>query len=150
MATPSAIDKKTGKLQEQIAEALNDGSKTEFVKDLRRQLGEHLAQGAKKCPNCGYDPVGMLKTPGYFDARNQVDMPPVYEVGCVVCPPVYVKRDDGEERKLDGKKARVKRRSYSARGTSVEQAVERWNNEDFVEDTKFGLNVTPQEHARLD
>lgn len=152
MAKKETAEEAAAKLQEKIAAALGDESKVKFVKDLQKQLGEHLAEGSDRCKNCGHEVVGMLKTPSYWDARNSVQMPAVYEVGCVVCPPIYVKsdKDFAVDAKLDGKKAKVVRRSYSARGTSIEQARENWNAGNFVEDTKFGLNVIPDEHKRLE
>lgn len=119
------------------------------IKKVRGDLGEKLAEGAGDCPNCGYPPVGMLKTPSYFDQRNQVQMPDVFEIGCIVCPPVYVERADGEDRRLDGKPAKVKRRSYSARGITQAEAASKWNLGEFVEDLRLGVNVLPAEEARL-
>jgi hypothetical protein len=119
----------------------------EQIKKIRQDLGEHLAKGANDCENCGYPVVGMIKTPSYM--KDGLEVPPVYEIGCVICPPFYVASDEGEERNLDGKKAKVKRRSYSARAYSLDQAVEKWNAGDFVEDTRFGLNTTPDEEKRL-
>jgi predicted Zn-ribbon and HTH transcriptional regulator len=154
MAKADTAEQKASRMLEKIDEAVvaagSDPKKQEHVRNLRKQLGEHLADGADKCKNCGYEVVGMLKTPSYYDARNDVQMPAVWEVGCVICPPVYVESDRGVDAKLDGKKKKVVRRSYSARGTSIEQARDKWNNGEFVEDTKFGLNVAPGERARLE
>lgn len=161
MAKTETAESTAAKLQEKLGEAIEAAgevlsinpeflSKAEFVKKTRAQLGEHLAAGADKCKNCGHEVVGMLKTPAYFDTRNGVDMPAVWEIGCVVCPPVYVTSDKGTEVKLDGKKATVARRSYSARGTSIEQARENWNTGNFVEDTKLDLNMPEKERARVD
>lgn len=146
------LEAEAAKIQEKIDEARLDEGKVAFVKDLRRQLGEHLAEGTDNCKNCGHEVVGMLKTPSYFDSRQGIQVPPVYEVGCVICPPVYVKsdRDFAAPGKLDGKKGKFIRRSYSARGTSIERARENWNNGVFVEDAKFGLNIAPHEHKRLE
>lgn len=137
-------------LNTKIAAALEQG-KIDAVKKHRAELGEHLAAGAEKCKNCGYDPVGMLKTPGYYDEAKGVDVPPVYEVGCIFCPPVYVSvTEGGVKAKLDGKAANVKRRSLSARGTTPEAAVANWNAGRMVEDTRFGVNVSPDEARRLE
>jgi hypothetical protein len=77
--------------------------------------------------------MGMVKTPSNFNGG--VEVPAVYEVGCVYCDPVLV---DSPERgvivNLDGNERRVLRRSFSARGGSPEEAVKRWNQGDFVED----------------
>lgn len=137
------------KLEQDLAEVNVRDERLEQIKKVRRDLGEHLADGANDCKNCGYPPVGMIKTPSYYDPRNDVQMPPVFEVGCIICPPFYVTREDGEPRKLDGKKAKVKRRSYSARATTQEEAVQKWNSDQFVEDTKLELNIPAKERARL-
>jgi hypothetical protein len=70
------------------------------LKDLRQELSEVYSDGAKACPDCGNKPHGMKKGSG------------VYEVGCVVCDPY-------EE---DGNMV-----SFSARGESPEEAIEKWN-----------------------
>jgi len=146
------LEAKAAKMQEEIDEALLDESKVEFVKKIRKDLGEHLAEGTDKCKNCGHEVVGMLKTPTYFDSRVGIQVPAVWEVGCVICPPVYVAsdREFAAPAKLDGKKTKVVRRSYSARGTSIEEARDNWNAGNFVEDTKFGLNVRAEEKNRLE
>lgn len=152
MAKTETAEAKAEKLQEQIDKALKDEKDAAFVKKVRKDLGEHLAAGADRCPNCGHEVVGMLKTPSYFDPRAGVQIPAVYEIGCVICPPYYVKsdRDFARSGKLNGTKGKFVRRSYSARGTSIEQARENWNSGNFVEDTKFGLNVPQAEHAKLE
>jgi hypothetical protein len=136
----------TAKLQNEIKNALDEGQ-IEAIKKLRRELGEHLAAGANPCPNCGYDPVGMIKTPSY--EKDGLTVPAVIEVGCVICPPFYVEAEGGAEKTLDGKPATVKRRSYSARAYSQAEAAAKWNAQEFVEDLRFGLNTTPEEEARL-
>jgi hypothetical protein len=105
--------------------------------------------GAKACPNCGENPIAMLKTPSYYDNVRGVEVPPVYEVGCGYCLPYYIEHETGEERMLDGKKAKVRRRSYSARATTPVGAVENWNAGKMVEDTRFGINTSPDEEKRL-
>lgn len=146
------LEAEAAEIQKKIDAAREDEGKVAFVKDLRRQLGEHLAEGTDHCKNCGHEVVGMLKTPAYFDSRQGIEVPAVWEIGCVICPPIYVKsdRDFAAAGKLDGKKGKFVRRSYSARGTSIERARENWNNGVYVEDTKFGLNVRPDEHKRLE
>ncbi len=140
---------KEEKIAEKIEQAIADGQR-DLVKDLRRQLGEHLAAGAEKCGNCGHDVVGMLKTIAYYDEAKGIDVPPVYEVGCVICPPHYVEAENGVPGKLDGVETTVKRRSYSARATTPEQAVANWNAGKYIEDTRFGVNVRPEEAQRLE
>lgn len=134
------------KLQDKIAAALDEG-KLDAIKKHRRELGEHLADGAEPCQNCGYPPVGMIKTPSY--EKDGLTVPAVIEVGCVICPPFYVEAEGGEPMKLDGKAATVKRCSYSARAYSQAEAAAKWNAGEYVLDTRFGLNTTPAEEARL-
>ena len=139
------MNKAITKLQDKIASAL-DAGKVEAVKKHRRELGEALAEGAKDCPNCGYPPVGMVKTPSHV--RDGLEVPAVIEIGCIFCPPYYVEAEDGTDGTLDGKAAKIKRRSYSARAYSQADAVAKWNDQQYVEDTRFGLNTTPDEERR--
>ena len=140
-------EKAIATLQNKLETAL-DAGKLEAIKKLRSELGEALADGTEACPNCGYPPVGMIKTPSYT-TKDGVEMPAIIEVGCVICPPYYVEAEGGEERRLDGKKAKVKRRSYSARAVTQAQAAAKWNSQDYVEDLRFGVNTTPAEESRL-
>lgn len=139
---------KTETIEKKLAEALDEG-KIDAVKKHRKELGEALASGANACERCGYDPIGMLKTPGYYDESKGIDVAPVYEVGCIFCPPYYVEHETGQERTLDGKKAKVRRRSFSARANTPEEAVKNWNAGKYVEDLRFGINTSPEEERRL-
>lgn len=136
------------KIEGKLVAALEQG-KLDAVKKHRQELGEALAEGSDNCRRCGYPPVGMLKTPGYYDQIRGVDVPPIYEVGCIFCPPYYVESERGEARKLDGENAKVCRRSYSARASTPEGAVANWNAGKFVEDLRFGVNTTSDEEKRL-
>lgn len=129
--------------------AANDSATLDTIARLRKQFGEDLVKGAKKCGNCGYEVVGMLKTPGYYDGRRGVEMPPIYEVGCIVCFSYWVDADDGTEVKIDGKSRKIKRRSYSARAITPEGAVKNWNEGNYVEDDKLSQNMPGPELARL-
>lgn len=152
MAKTETAEVKAEKLHEQIDKALRDEKDAAYVKKVRKDLGEHLAEGTDRCKNCKNEVVGMLKTPSYFDPRQGIQVPAVWEVGCVICPPYYAKsdKDFAKPGKLNGTKGKFVRRSYSARGTSIEQARDNWNAGNFVEDTKFGLNVPIHEHVKLE
>jgi hypothetical protein len=78
----------------------------------------------------------MIKTPAYF--ANGVEVPAVYEVGCVFCPPYVVPNEDrGVVLMVKGEPQKVLRRSYSARATDPAEAVRKWNDGEWVEDTLF-------------
>lgn len=122
-------------------------SRLRQIAKVQGDLGTDLEPtGADPCPNCGYQPVGMIKTPSYM--KDGLEVPAVIEVGCIGCRPVYVKSESGVDGTLDGKEAKVARRSYSARAYSLSDAIEKWNARNFVEDTRFGLNTSPSEEAR--
>ncbi|MFN6965234.1 MAG: hypothetical protein ACK4S4_15920 [Pyrinomonadaceae bacterium] len=126
--------------------------KVRFADNIRTQLneknGRDMCPGAEPCPRCEILPVGMVKTPSYI--KDGVELPTLYEVGCVVCPPYLIEAEGGVEVKLDGKAATVKRRSFSARAYgSPEAAVEKWNAGDFVEDTHIDRNMPKSELARI-
>jgi len=106
------------------------------VSALNTELGEYIVRGANPC-ECKATPLGMLKTPGYFDQAKGVDVPAVWEVGCVYCNPVLVERDDGKALIIDDATKTVKRRSFSARATTPEEAVRKWNEKQWVEDFYF-------------
>jgi hypothetical protein len=114
------------------------------IKMLGRELDDYLTAEAKPCPNCGNKPMGMLKTPAYTD--RGVDYPNIWEIGCVFCPPFLVETDGGRRLKINGLVTPVKRRSYSARGFSVGEVTEKWNNDKYVEDFLFERipNFTPE------
>lgn len=95
------------------------------IKDLRIEQSACISAGAKAC-DCGKEPMGMIKSPAYFDSGQGMERPPIYEVGCIFCPQ-YLVDVDGEKR----------RRSVAARGFSPEDAVAKWNAGDWVVDTKF-------------
>lgn len=104
------------------------------VKTLTKELGEYLIQGADEC-ECKAVPMGMLKTPGYHN--KGLDVPPVWEVGCVHCAPFLVEREDGNSLVIDGVTKKVKRRSFSARAYTPAEAVRKWNEKEWVEDLDF-------------
>lgn len=94
------------------------------IRDLTTQLQDSLAKGANACPDgADHRVIGMLKRPGYYDGRLELDVPEQWEVGCIECPPVLVKREGG-----------VKRWSHSARGATPKEAVANWNEGKWVED----------------
>jgi hypothetical protein len=103
------------------------------IKALGRELDATISAGANPCTKCSAQPIGMLKTPAYT-TRDGVEMPAVFEVGCVHCPPFLVERENGKEVKIDGIVAKVRRRSFSARATSPAEAAKKWNEGNFVED----------------
>lgn len=103
---------------------------------LTKELGEYVIQGAENC-DCGAVPMGMLKTPAYYDQAKGLDVPPVWEVGCVYCPPFLVERDDGKVLLIEGETKVLKRRCLSARATTPKEAVRKWNAKEWVEDFQF-------------
>jgi len=105
------------------------------IKTLSKELDDFLTTGANPCSNCSKPPMGMLKTQAYND--RGVDYPNVLEVGCIHCPPILVEREDGKALIIEGERKVVKRRSYSARATTQEEVVRKWNNQVFVEDFLF-------------
>lgn len=104
---------------------------------LTNELGEYVIQGAEKCDDCGAVPMGMLKTPAYYDQAKGLDVPAVWEVGCVYCPPFLVEREDGKALIIEGETKTVKRRSLSARAITPQEAVRKWNAKEWVEDFYF-------------
>lgn len=106
------------------------------VKNLTVELDGYLTQGAAAC-DCENLPMGILKTPGYYDQAKGVDVPPVWEVGCVHCPPYLVERNTGKALVIDGTTKTVKRRSFSARALTAAEAVRKWNEKEWVEDFYF-------------
>ena len=106
------------------------------VTALNTELGEYLIQGAENC-DCGAVPMGMLKTPAYYDQAKGLDVPAVWEVGCVYCPPFLVEREDGKALIIEGQTKVVKRRSLSARAITPQEAVRKWNAKQCVEDFYF-------------
>lgn len=86
------------------------------IRALRKELSDLYSDGAKPCPKCGAEPIGM-------------DRATKFEVGCVVCPPYLVNE--------------TTRRSYSAHGRNPAEAVENWNAERFLEDDKIDLVPMP-------
>lgn len=106
------------------------------VKTFSKELDAYVSKGATDC-QCGNHPMGMLKTPAYYDQARGVDVPAVWEVGCVYCPPYLVEREVGQKLKVDGKMKTVMRRSVGARATTPTEAVRKWNEGEWVEDTRF-------------
>ena len=106
------------------------------VRDLGQQLSGAISAGATPCGNCQAAPIGMLKTPAYFN--QGVEVPAMFEVGCVFCAPFLVANElRGGRLLIDGESKRVVRRSYSARATDPVEAVRKWNAGEWVEDTFF-------------
>jgi hypothetical protein len=118
------------------------------VKKIGAELSSAIAEGAEVCKQCSQPPMGMLKTPSYYN--QGVEVPPVFEVGCVFCPPIVVENSiRGVAMKIDGNVRKVLRRSVSARANTPADAVRKWNASEFVEDTLFdrmpGFTGTPAE-----
>lgn len=87
------------------------------VEQLSAELSATIAAGAEPCATCGNVPHGMLRTPAV--GRT----PAIYEVGCLVCPPVAEPdADSGEPRTV----------SVAALGLSAAGAVAAWNASRFV------------------
>jgi len=105
------------------------------IKALSNELDAFLTKGANNCEKCGNKPMGMLKTPAH--TKDGLDYPNVWEIGCVICDPFLVEREDGKALIIDGKVKKVKRRSYSARDFDVKRCAEKWNNGEWVEDFFF-------------
>lgn len=76
------------------------------VQEARQGLMSALAVGANDCPKDKSAAVGMLKRPAYQDSDG-IDQPPVYEVGCPVCP-------------------------LRSRGNTPKDAVAKWNAKEYV------------------
>lgn len=110
--------------------------KEKAVIALGDELSALLSSGSTNCEVCDRAPMGMLKRPGYTDNDGTAHAP-IYEVGCIYCPPVIVDHEEGLDVTLDGANRKVKRRSYSARGNTPEQAVERWNAGQHVVDNQI-------------
>lgn len=89
------------------------------IKKASHELSELYSSGANVCPSCGEAPFGMLRCAEHMD-RGRV-VPALYEVGCLVCPPVV---DNG------------KRRSLSAQGATPQEAVNNWNADKMIEDRR--------------
>jgi hypothetical protein len=122
---------------------------TAQIREATVALQDSLAKGAKACPDGTADNphrvVGMLKTPAHYDSASGMEIPDVYEVGCIVCPPVLVPFDEAEhkfgvdhpsEKDKTGNARKVVRWSHSARGFSPKEAVENWNGGKWVADGK--------------
>lgn len=119
---------------------------------LYTELSDALSKGANPC-ECGnkqYAPMGMVKTPAYID--RGVEMPAIYEVGCIHCSSYLVESKDGYNVVFgDGKKGKYKRRSFSARAFTIKDAVANWNAGKWVEDNLFDRNLPGiSEHASQD
>lgn len=78
--------------------------------------GPFDAEGANVCPDCDTQPIGIAQPLGI---GGEVIMR--YEVGCLVCPPV-VKNG--------------KRHSHTAKAFSEKDAIENWNNKEWITDNK--------------
>jgi len=124
------------------------------ITKLGQELDQFISQGAEPCANpraqvnaagemetksCGERPMGMLKTPAY--ERDGIEVPAVWEVGCIHCAPYLVEHENGTAVLLEGEVKKVKRRSFSARANSPAEAVKKWNAGELVED--FYLDRIP-------
>lgn len=131
------LQKKIDKTGEKYRASDSVSEREEIATELRGlqvELQNTIAKGAKACPD-GEDHrvIGMLKRPGYYDGRLEIDVPEQWEVGCIICPPVLVERKEGSD--LNGKK--VVRWSHSARGETPQAAVKNWNEGNWVEDRQI-------------
>lgn len=106
-------------------------SATQRCRELSRELDAAISDGANAC-ECGNHPMGMIKTPAYYDQQRGVDIPAVFEVGCVFCSPVLVETEAGP-----------RRRSYSARAITAAEAVRKWNAGEWVEDSQIDRLTPP-------
>jgi hypothetical protein len=86
------------------------------IKGFRQELSDVYSEGAKPCPKCGNAPHGMDR-----DGKS------LFEVGCLVCPPEPV-IVDGEVRW---------RKSWSSQGRTPQEAVEMWNDDQYLIDKKL-------------
>lgn len=89
----------------------------EKVKTLQTELSDTIAGGAKPHDKCRTKPFGMIRR---VITENNFNFP-IYEVGCLACPP---------------EKKGNRRVSYSAQGATPNEAVERWNKGEYLEDSK--------------
>jgi hypothetical protein len=97
---------------------------TDKVVALQNELSKTLSEGAKDCPCCGGHPIGMHRRTIEHQGLNIK----IYEVGCLNCRPFP---------ELDkSKKETGMMISYSSQGTTVEQAVEKWNNNEYLKKAK--------------
>src|SRR5262245_12716425 len=82
---------------------------TAKLRDLARELSAAISSGANPCQTCDRPPLGMLKTPAYFNGG--IEVPAVYEVGCIFCPPqLVVNEERGVALIIEGKPQKVLRR----------------------------------------
>lgn len=130
------------------------------IRDVTIQLQDALSKGAKPCPDgADHRVIGMLRCPRYFMGQLKIWIPIKWEVGCIVCDPVLVEREEGSVvERPDGKKLKVMRTpegkdkpeevevigfrlmrwSHSAQGETPKEAVENWNSGAWVEDYELG------------
>lgn len=76
---------------------------TAQVEEARAVLAAALVEGAEPCPNCGATPHGLI-----HDVSVRRTVMPMIEVGCTNC------------------------RDYRAQGFTQAQAVERWNDGEYI------------------
>lgn len=123
---------------------------TAEIKKLHQELSDTLSDGAKAC-ECGQKPMGILKTP-FFEKPNGDTIGPVYEVGCVFCPTFIVDADAKRDKEGEWKYSEnARRHSISSRGPSVEVAVKRWNDREFVFDgyiDRVNMGMAPPSPGR--
>lgn len=118
-AVQAAIDEAQGRYNkltsQRTTKAVDIELEADQLKNLKQKLLQVLAEGAKPCPSCKTQPAGMKK-----DSRT-------FEVGCLICSPSI--NDAGVQT------------SFSARGGSPEEAVQRWNARKFVQRDKNGVLI---------
>jgi hypothetical protein len=97
-------------------------ARSQEIKGLMQSLNDLLSAGANPCPACGVLPHGCCKTPA--TVRGKTIAAPIYEVGCLGCPPLEEETDLG---------TRVTERR--AQSYSPETAVLLWNAGQYLPGT---------------
>jgi len=89
-------------------------AKSDKVKEARKALNDFIIAGAKPCPKCGAQPIGI---------EHQVRGGVTYEVGCPVCKPFAVPAGTNKY----GKPLHVMCQPSARGGILPRHAVEAWN-----------------------
>lgn len=90
-------------------------AKSDKVKEARKALNDFIIAGAKPCPKCGAQPIGI---------EHQVRGGVTYEVGCPVCKPFVEPTGDKDG---DGRPLHITRYPSARGGILPRHAVEAWN-----------------------